>query len=421
MSDKKINYIILLVIALSLFFGLLFGLGYPEIKRAEYYPTTCTIENETIKSRYCCYTDCNSTTCHDAPSSAPSCLSLESRWNASSPTQCSLLKSQNNGDYCPIVEYQAICDNGYYCCSENCPCNTCPSGYDNTTCTTYNCECWCNNFSNHRSCEVKCPECYTMELMVQYPIRGDEIMISNISVNFDQDLTDAQKFLSSNPIESKVQCYYNPENPLQVLLFVDYSVQTWILVGISALLLTVVLFIGTNYILHKVSFLQDINYRIFSLQSGIWIGTIFPLLFFFLLLIPITDKHVLLVLSLCFITTGWTPLLISSIIKFKRKSFIMACFITLLLFILPITIFGLTAILISTKIKKLSSIILAIVIPISYIFWIIDIQKLFYKIFNEKKESIPIQELPTYTANYNENPIVDEIAPPTYEEAISNP
>ncbi|RIB20362.1 hypothetical protein C2G38_2081024 [Gigaspora rosea] len=99
----------------------------------------------------------------------------------------------------------------------------------------------------------------------------------------------------------------------------------------------------------------------------------------------------------------------------------MACFITLLLFILPITIFGLAAILVSTKIKKVPSIILAIVIPICYICWIIDIQKLFHKIFNEKKESIPIQELPIYSANHNENPIVDDIAPPTYEKAIANP
>ncbi|KAF0424049.1 hypothetical protein F8M41_006664 [Gigaspora margarita] len=376
LNEKKICYIISLVIALSLFFGLLFGLGYPEIKRAEYYPTACTIKNETIKSRYCCYRDCDITTCRGAPSSAPSCSSLESRWNAFSPTQCSAVllanNSQNIGDYFPIDGSQATCDNGYYCCNECCStCTSCTVNSDgSSSCTTYSCNCYCCASTNHQSCQIKCPVCYTMELMVQYPLWGGEIITSKISVDYDQALVEVQKFLTANPVESKVRCYYNPENPSQVLLSIDYTVRTWILVGISAFILFLVLVIGTYYIFHKVSFVQGISYRIFSLQSGIWIGTIFPLLFFLLLLVPITNKYVLLALSLCFITIGWTPLLINSIIKFKRKSFLIACLITLLFFVLPITIFGLTAILTSVKVMKILLIMLAIIIPIGCIFWI---------------------------------------------------
>ncbi|KAF0416519.1 hypothetical protein F8M41_007416 [Gigaspora margarita] len=242
-------------------------------------------------------------------------------------------------------------------------------------------------------------------------------------MDFDQDLIEAQKFQSTNPVESKVRCFYNPAKPLQVLLSVDYSVQTWILVGISSFILFIMLIIGTNYIFHKGSFLKDINHRNFSLQCGIWIGTIFPSLFLLLLLVPITNKFVLLVLSLCFITIGWTPLLISSIIKFKRKSFLMACFMTFLFFILPIIIFGLTVIDISIKIPemKILLIILVIIILIGYIFWITEIwnklhklfTRLFYNISKEEKKS------PIKIAKRNENPIMNDNAFPIYEEAIA--
>ncbi|CAG8573736.1 11003_t:CDS:1 [Dentiscutata erythropus] len=435
----KTFYVISLVIALSLFLGLFFGLGYPEIKRAEYISTTCTITNETITSRYCCYRDCDFT-CQNAPSSSPSCSSLESRWNAFSPTKCATAlkanNSQNIDDYCPIDGPQATCDNGYYCCDECC--QKCTSCSNNNTCTTYSCNCSCCNYTNHQSCQIKCPECYTLKLMVQYPIWGGKTITSNISVDYDQSITDAQNYITTHPVESNVRCYYNPENPLQVLLSIDYSVRTWVLVGISAFILFVMLAIGTYYIFYKVPFLQDISYRIFSLQSGIWIGTIVPLLFFFLLLVPITNKYVLLMLSLCFISIGWTPLLISSIIKFKRKSFSMACFITFLFFILPITIFGSTAMNISFEIMKILLIVLAIITPIGYIFWITEIwnklyilfifwiteiwnklyillTRLFHNTFNEEKNS------PINIANRNENPIIDDSAPPTYEEAIAIP
>ncbi|CAG8778598.1 21182_t:CDS:1, partial [Gigaspora rosea] len=360
--------------------------------------------------------DCDTTTCRDTPTSAPSCSSLESRWNAFSPTQCSAVlmanNSQNIGDYCPIDGSQAICDNGYYCCHECCStCTSCTVDSDGSRrCTTYSCNCFCCDSTNHQSCQIKCPICYTMELIVQYPLWGGEITTSKISVDYDQALTEVQKFLTENPVESKVRCYYNPENPLQVLLSIDYTVKTWILVGISAFILFLVLVIGTYYIFYNVSFVH-----------GIWIGTIFPLLFFLLLLVPITNKYVLLALSLCFITIGWTPLLINSIIKFKRKSFLIACLITLLFFVLPITIFGLTAILTSVKVMKILLIVLAIIIPIGYIFWIMEVwnrlhiflTRLFYNTTNEEKNS------PIDMAYRNEKPYSGDNAPLTYDEAFA--
>ncbi|RIB20358.1 hypothetical protein C2G38_2179520 [Gigaspora rosea] len=235
LNPIKICYIISLVIALSLFFGLFFGLGYPEIQKAGYYPTACTIKNETIKSRYCCYRECDITTCRNATSSSPSCSSLESRWNAFSPTQCAAVllanNSQNIDDYCPNYGSQATCDNGYYCCDKCC--STCTSCTPGGSCNTYACNCSCCDSTNHQSCQIRCPECYTVELIMQYPLWGGGIITSNIYMDYDHDVTGAQNFLSVNPVESKVRCYYNPENPLQVLLSVDYSVKTWVLVGIS--------------------------------------------------------------------------------------------------------------------------------------------------------------------------------------------
>ncbi|CAG8474278.1 9095_t:CDS:1, partial [Scutellospora calospora] len=68
---------------------------------------------------------------------------------------------------------------------------------------------------------------------------------------------------------------------------------------------------------------------------------------------------------------------------------------------------------------------LAIIIPIGYIVWIIvnwgklhlRLLKLFSKNSKEKKNSSSIQtELPI---DHNEDFIIDDSAPPTYEEAIA--
>ncbi|CAJ0825548.1 10862_t:CDS:2, partial [Entrophospora sp. SA101] len=141
--------------SLGLFFGLFFGLDYPEIKRAEYIPTICTVQSETIESRYCCYKDCD-TTCGD--------------------TQCATAtmtnNSQNINDHCPIDGPQAICDDVVL-------------------------------------------HIFVIVIAVALQI----IVLVELSVQsvirFDQDLAKAQEFLMEHPVTSTLYCYYNPDNPLE--------------------------------------------------------------------------------------------------------------------------------------------------------------------------------------------------------------
>lgn len=116
--------IALLVISISLFLGLFFGLNYPgssqcptyitlvtliniEIVRHGWPRTRCTVLSSEIVTRYCCETSCEDETCRNAPAGSPQCSSTISTLdNGYSPSVCA-----TNSSACP-PGIGSVCDGG---------------------------------------------------------------------------------------------------------------------------------------------------------------------------------------------------------------------------------------------------------------------------------------------------------------------
>uniref|UniRef100_U9T4D1 TNFR-Cys domain-containing protein n=1 Tax=Rhizophagus irregularis (strain DAOM 181602 / DAOM 197198 / MUCL 43194) TaxID=747089 RepID=U9T4D1_RHIID len=263
MSRFKIIYTILLLLALSLFFGIFFGLGYPEIQKANYISTYCTIDDKTISSKYCCYKKCNY--CNTANAVAPICTDLKSQWNLLSPETCAsaVLANSSLSNVCPINDLKGECDDGYYCCSKCC-----------STCTS--CSNSCSSPGSSSSCKYR------------------------------ENLNGAEQFLAKYPISSTIQCFYSPKDPFKVLLNVQLTVKTWVAVGITASFLTIILMYGTWYLFSKnATIFKDYKYRVLIMEIALWCGTIIPPLLILIDLIPFTNGKILWTLAVIFIALGF--------------------------------------------------------------------------------------------------------------------
>ncbi|GBB93274.1 hypothetical protein RclHR1_02140027 [Rhizophagus clarus] len=334
MSKFKIIYTILLIFALGLFFGIFFGLGYPEIQRAEYVSTECAIDDKTILSKYCCYKECS--TCETASASAPTCTALESQWNSLSPETCgnAVLSNSSLTNVCPINDLKGECDDGYYCCSECCStctsCSTSCSGTGSgsscsTSCTSYSCNCACCSSTNNHSCQIKCPICYSVVLKVTYHDSSYKPITTNITTEYREDLNGAEQFLAKYRVSSTVRCFYNPKNTSQALLFIDYAVKNWVAIGITASFLTIILMYGTWYLFkNNTTIFQGYKYRILMMEIALWCGTIIPPLLVLIDFIPFTNGKILWTLAVIGVTIGWTPIHTIACMKTRGWSFISA-------------------------------------------------------------------------------------------------
>jgi hypothetical protein len=359
---------ILLFLALGLFFGIFFGLGYPEIKRAEYISTDCTIDDKTILSKYCCYKECSN--CNRAKALAPRCTNLMSQWNSLSPQACANAVATNSSleNVCPINDLKGECNDGPYCCSTCCdPC-----------CSNCSCSCYCCSSTDRHSCQIKCPVCYSVVLTVILQKRDKWSyipIITNITTEFRENLNGAEQFLAKYPISYTVQCFYNPKDPFQALLNVNYAVKTWIGVAITFLFITIVLMYGTWYLFdRKTSIFWDYRYRVLIMEVALWCGTITPLLLILIDLIPFTNGKVLWTLAVIGVALGWAPVHTVACMRTRGWSFIAAFTVTTITLILPLIMFSVIAIYASSTDIYTIMLILAIVIPlcvniIIFVFW----------------------------------------------------
>ncbi|KAJ7578415.1 hypothetical protein C8J56DRAFT_1030818 [Mycena floridula] len=226
-------FLCLFAVSLPLFFGLFFGLNYKEIIINGWPLTLCTINNATLATRYCCYSDCSNQCRTPADIGSPPCGDMGKKVdNEYSPSECS-----RNSTLCPAAAGQT-CDGGYFCCSECCStCTSCSTSCSGSgasqscsqTCTSYSCNCYCCDSTDHRKCTLQCPTCYSVNLAVTYSPYHSNVIQSNVtySQDFGQDSVKANAFLASHPVDSRTKCYYNPKNLAQVLLDVSFTAWKW--------------------------------------------------------------------------------------------------------------------------------------------------------------------------------------------------
>ncbi|KAJ7845131.1 hypothetical protein B0H14DRAFT_3086397 [Mycena olivaceomarginata] len=216
---------LLLTVSLALFFGLFFGLNYPEIVRHGWPLARCRVLSAEIATRYCCETSCSTGSCQSAPGGSPQCSSTISSIDSGySPSACAL-----NSSSCPS-QSGSVCDGGYYCCQTCCQtCQSCTSSCSGNpptctqSCTSYTCNCYCCSSTSDLYCTLSCPICYKVDLQLLYSSRDGES--HNVSYLLNRHLANSTLF-----------CNYNPKDKSQVLFDVSFTAWKWAITAIFGIL-----------------------------------------------------------------------------------------------------------------------------------------------------------------------------------------
>jgi hypothetical protein len=292
----------------SLFFGLFFGLNFPEVRiNTVYKPSVCHVENVVIVPRYCCYRSCSScSSCFGAQS----CSAMIAQADALDPIQCDATGN------CPVI---GNCCNGYHCCRTCCStcqsCSTSCSGSGKSkschqSCTSYSCNCYCCSSVSDQSCTVSCPRCYTVVRTVEYTDQDFAAHIAVLSTDFGTDLTAAQAAYDFPAKNSTLACWYDPTDFNAVVFHQGYSWWKWLLTAFPMVSLVLFLCAFTWVCFHNNHADDDLDVGGMDAnavrQWSLWIGFIFPVC----LCLPLwawailtdTGRDVLV----CFITTLMT-------------------------------------------------------------------------------------------------------------------
>lgn len=223
-------FIVFGITTLGLFFGLLFGLIYPEILRAEYIPSLCRTDNSTIIQSYCCHRTCSS--CDST--NTPSCDLLIAQTEQINP----LLVNVTSG---------VQCDGGYKCCAT--VCSTCCSGAKVRVCSP--CNCFCVSSVSHLSCQMICDVCYTVKLNVEYSTYQG-FTTSTIQQGFGTNINDATAMLTTySDFNNQYMCFYEYGNPTNVVLDVRFSVWKMAIFAVFGILPLYVYFVFISFHLFR--------------------------------------------------------------------------------------------------------------------------------------------------------------------------
>ncbi len=262
-------------VSLILFMGLFFGLVYPEILLTNYIevPECGTVSTDVV-SRYECSYSCPG--CSEAPPGVSTCNSKVSQFESLDPEKCGA------GDSNHCVENGASCHAGYECCATICQtcrsCSSSPKG--GISCYSYVCNCVCISSVSREHCNVNCYTAYSGKLTLFFNKIDGEEQQSHFLKDFDKDIQGAQDFIANYTVGKSITCWYNPDNPSQVLIdgdvFTDWKLYVTGFLGILPLFLTLV--VATHFTFRSIvdSFKMDEDLH-FYINWWFWIGIILPL------------------------------------------------------------------------------------------------------------------------------------------------
>ena len=192
------------LVSLALFFGLFFGLNYPEIKQHENPTSTCTVTWAQHDQKYVCKKDCSA--CTDAINTNISCDSLVNTGNLYSPMFC-----QQNYSMCPPIG--STCNDGYKCCTQ--------------------CKTNCCKFTTKLQCSLSCLVFSKITIGVSF-VAVNVTVNSQIETDFNNDLSAMNTFNVQYATGSQFVCQYDPSNNTNVIIDPEYTKWKWIVTSIAS-------------------------------------------------------------------------------------------------------------------------------------------------------------------------------------------
>lgn len=301
------------LISLALFFGLFFGLTYPEYLQTKYVETDCTVVAINTKPNYACGKSCSY--CGWADRDDPGCHSQIKKFQKLDPFLC-------DTDPAQCAQSGTTCNNGYKCCQTICQtCMSCTTDRKGTkTCIPYRCNCYCAVSTHRHRCTINCHQVYTAEIEFSFKLRNNDDASGFYKEYFGKTVENANNFLIKYEIGQVVKCYYDPGSPTNVEIDGDFfTIWKFVILGIFGIFpllicLMIYTYIAYSFCIHSFSF-------VLYLTLSTWFGIVIP----FGILIPIaylgyrTDTKALVISTIIISSLGNIPLLIYSTAKWAPK------------------------------------------------------------------------------------------------------
>jgi len=158
-----------------------------------------------------------------------------------------------------------------------------------TTCTTYQCNCYCCSSVSNRACGTSCVPWYEVHVGISLELDGDAYQTTDI-YDFEGDHSAASSKAASPLLQANATsaCYVDPDwtpgNPVvspSQLAFQDelgYTAGYWVLLAFPSAIIVLVLAAYTKFLLRRRA--VDDSSTAWGLTWVVWVGVLLPLIVF---------------------------------------------------------------------------------------------------------------------------------------------
>ncbi|KAF7343977.1 hypothetical protein MVEN_01686900 [Mycena venus] len=231
---------LLLAVSLALFFGLFFGLNYPEIVRHGWPLARCRVLSAEIATRYCCETSCSTGSCQMDIARVHVLRTLlrvpRSQVVFAMEAITAVLPAARRASLVPRAAPEILqrAVNLAPPTRKHSPlhCEHRPSKYNQSS----RCNCYCCSSTSDLYCTLSCPICYKVDLQLLYSSRDGEPHNVSYVQDFSKDVNSADSFLNRHLANSTSFCNYNPKDESQVLFDVSFTPWKWAITAIFGIL-----------------------------------------------------------------------------------------------------------------------------------------------------------------------------------------